>query len=53
MSTELKLHKFRQRELEQRAREAQLARELRTQTRKNTWRKTTYRLLTRIAAFFA
>jgi hypothetical protein len=53
MNTELKLHKFRQRELENRARDERIARELQTQKRKNTWRKTTYRLLTRIAAFFA
>ncbi len=54
MSTEFKLHQFRQRDLERTAQRERLARDLRTSRRRErTTRRETWRLLSRLAALFA
>jgi hypothetical protein len=54
MSTEFKLYKFRQRDLERTAKQERLARELRSdRSRERTTRQERWRWLSRLAALFA
>lgn len=54
MSTEFKLHKYRQRDLERTAQQERLARELRSASqRERTPRQERWRWLSRLAALFA